>query len=130
MTIKSLYGLTAGFLGSLCGNPADLILVRLQADKTLPKDKRRNYRNFFDAFRRIVKDEGVITLWRGSGPTVVRAMVLNFGMLAPFDEVKERLKDYYQTEEETLKIRLMAATVSGFLSSFFSLPFDNAKVKM
>lgn len=24
----------------------------------------------------------------------------------------------------------MAATVSGFLSSFFSLPFDNAKTKM
>ncbi len=24
----------------------------------------------------------------------------------------------------------MAASLSGFLSSFFSLPFDNAKVKM
>ena len=61
----------------------------------MPKDKRRNYKNFLDAFRRIVKDEGITTLWRGSGPTVVRAMVLNFGMLAPFDEVKERLRDYY-----------------------------------
>jgi solute carrier family 25 oxoglutarate transporter 11 len=36
---KSVFGITAGFLGSLCGNPADLILVRLQADKTLPKEK-------------------------------------------------------------------------------------------
>jgi len=71
-----------------------------------------------------------MTLWRGSGPTVVRAMVLNFGMLAPFDEVKERLKDYYNTKEDTLKIRIMAASVSGFLCSFLSLPFDNAKTKM
>lgn len=29
MAYKSLYGLTAGFLGSLVGNPADLILVWL-----------------------------------------------------------------------------------------------------
>jgi len=26
---KSLYGVTAGFFGSLCGTPADLILIRL-----------------------------------------------------------------------------------------------------
>jgi len=26
---KSLFSLTAGFLGSLCGNPADLCLIRL-----------------------------------------------------------------------------------------------------
>jgi len=29
MLFKSLYGLTAGFFGSLIGNPADLILIRL-----------------------------------------------------------------------------------------------------
>lgn len=69
-------------------------------------------------------------MWRGCVPTVVRAMVLNLGMLAPFTEVKERLKKYYGTDEDTLKIRLMAATVSGFLCSFMSLPFDNAKTKM
>jgi hypothetical protein len=36
-----------------------------------------------------------MNLWKGASPTVVRAMVLNFGMLAPFDEVKERLNSYY-----------------------------------
>ena len=95
LSIKSCYGVFAGFIGSLVGNPSDLILIRLQADQTLPKEKRRNYKNFLDAFRRIVKEEGVLTLWRGASPTVVRAMVLNFGMLAPFDEVKERLKIHY-----------------------------------
>jgi len=71
-----------------------------------------------------------MTLWRGCGPTVVRAVSLNLGMLAPFTEVKERLKVYYGTTEDLMKIRLMAATVSGFLCSFMSLPFDNAKTKM
>lgn len=66
MQYKSLYGITAGFLGSLVGNPADLILIRLQADTTLPMEQRRNYKSFFDAFKRIIKEEGVTSLWRGS----------------------------------------------------------------
>ncbi len=51
-------------------------------------------------------------------------------MLAPFTEVKERLKIHYELKEDTMKVRLMAATVSGFLCSAMSLPFDNAKTKM
>jgi hypothetical protein len=32
------------------GNPFDLVLVQMQADSTLPKAARRNYRHFGDAF--------------------------------------------------------------------------------
>ena len=93
-------------------------------------ERRRNYLNFGDAFKWIVKEEGPLTLWRGSSPTVIRAMILNFAMLGPFDEVKERLNKYYGLTKDTLKVWMMAALVSGFLAAFFSLPFDNAKTKM
>jgi len=128
-SMKALFSLSAGFIGSLTGNPADLILVRLQLDPTLPEGKRRGYTSFGDAFVKIVKNEGVLQLWRGSTPTIVRAMMLNLGMLGPFDEVKERLNNYFG-EKDTLRVRLMASAVSGFLCSFLSLPFDNAKTKM
>ena len=36
---------------------------------------------------RIVKEDGAVGLFRGAGPTVVRAMALNMGMLASNDEV-------------------------------------------
>lgn len=75
----------AGFIGSLVGNPADLALVRMQADARLPEAERRNYKNVVDAFRRIVKDEGFLALWRGATPTVVRAIVLNLAMLSSYD---------------------------------------------
>lgn len=127
--VKSGFGLSAGFIGSLTGNPADLILIRLQSDPTLPEAQRRNYKNFSDAFTRIIKEEGVLTLWRGAAPTVVRAMALNLGMLGPFDEIKERLNRYYGTKD-TLQTRAMASAGAGFLCSFMSLPFDNAKTKM
>lgn len=126
---KSIFGLTAGFIGSIVGNPADLILIRMQADSTLPAEQRRHYTGFFNAFFRIIKEEGVLALWRGSAPTVVRAMVLNFAMLGPFDEVKEKLNKW-TGKKDTLANRLTAAAVAGFLSSFCSLPFDNVKTKL
>lgn len=54
----------------------------MQTDNTLPEQKRRNYKGIFDALRRIISEEGPLTLWRGSTPTIYRAMAMNFGMLS------------------------------------------------
>jgi len=129
MAQKSICAVTAGFFGSIIGNPADLALIRMQADGTLPPAERRNYTNVFNAFSRIVKEEGFFSLWKGCGPTVVRAVVLNLGMLAPYDEVKDRLNKW-SGSKDTMQTKLIASATAGFLSSFMSLPFDNAKTKL
>ena len=49
---KAVAGLTAGGLGALIGTPADLSLIRLQADSTLPPERRRNYKGVGDALVR------------------------------------------------------------------------------
>jgi hypothetical protein len=46
---KAACGLTAGGLGALVGTPADLTLIRMQADSTLPVEHRRNYKGVTDA---------------------------------------------------------------------------------
>ena len=69
------------------GSPADLSLIRMQADTTLPAEQRRNYKGVGDALGRIIKEEGIAGLFTGAGPTVVRAMALNMGMLASNDQV-------------------------------------------
>jgi hypothetical protein len=43
-------------------------------------NQRRNYKNVFDALRRIVVEEGVLSLWRGCFPTILRAMSMNLGL--------------------------------------------------
>ena len=90
---KALCGLTAGAIGASVGSPADLALIRMQADATLPAAQRRNYKNAFHALYRILADEGVLALWKGAGPTIVRAMGLNMGMLASYDQSVEFFKD-------------------------------------
>jgi len=126
---KIICALVAGFLGSVLGNPADVVLVRMQADPTLPLIERRNYKTVFNALSRIIKEEGIKTLWKGSTPTVVRGMAVNLGQLAPYDEIRERLNKFTNTVD-TISTRLIAAASAGFLSTFFSLPFDNMKTKL
>ena len=61
-TEKALISLFAGFVGSLIGNPSDLVLVRFQSDSTLPPHLRRHYKHVFDAFASIIKEGGLFTL--------------------------------------------------------------------
>ena len=42
---KSISSFFAGGIAAFISNPADLILVRMQADGTLPVEQRRNYKN-------------------------------------------------------------------------------------
>lgn len=76
-----------------------------------------------------MKEEGLMTLWRGSGPTIGRAMAINFGMLTSYDEIKERLNKYKGTQDD-LQTRLTASAMAGVISSFLCLPFDNLKVSL
>lgn len=125
---KALCGLTAGAIGACFGNPADLALIRMQADNTLPLAQRRNYKNVFHALYRITADEGVLALWKGAGPTVVRAMALNMGMLASYDQSVEFFRDSLHLSEGPTIVG--ASAVSGFFASACSLPFDYVKTQI
>ncbi|KAL8142863.1 hypothetical protein V2J09_015895 [Rumex salicifolius] len=140
---KALCGLTAGAIGACFGSPADLALIRMQADATLPAAQRRHYKNAFHALSRIVSDEGVLALWKGAGPTVVRAMALNMGMLASYDQSVELMRDNLGLGETATVVAYAndllalvspivsgASAVSGFFAAACSLPFDYVKTQI
>lgn len=126
-------GLGAGAIGALMGNPADLALIRMQADGLKPASARANYRSVFHALGDVARNEGVLALWNGATPTVVRAMALNFGQLAFFSESKAQLKSLQTQGYHSMSPQaqtLAASAVAGFFASFFSLPFDFLKTRM
>lgn len=49
---------------------------------------RKNYKNVFDAFLRIIKEEGTTTLWRGSVATMGRAAIVNISQLVTYSQAK------------------------------------------
>ena len=124
---KAGAGLAAGGLGAIFGSPADLSLIRMQADKTLPVDQRRNYTGVVHALSDIVKNEGVGGLFTGASTTAIRAMALNMGMLASNDQAKEMLAEQGFTG---FPKTFIASSISGFFASFFSLPFDYVKTML
>jgi len=124
---KAFAGLVAGGIGSIVGTPADVALIRMQADATLPLDQRRNYTGVVNALTRIGKEEGMQGIFKGCVPVVIRAMSLNVGMLATHDQVFQMAGDY--TKNPALK-HLAAKGVAGFGASFFSLPFDFIKTRI
>lgn len=122
------YSLFAGFCGACVGNPADLTMVRRQADLALPENLRRNYGNVFSSLRRVVNDEGFFALWKGTPFTILRVCALTSGQLTTFDEVKERTRKW-RGKPDDIYNRLAAASISGLICTSMALPFDNIKVK-
>lgn len=122
-------GLGAGAIGAVVGTPADMCMVRMQADGRLPPAERRNYKNGFDALRRVVAEEGVLTLWRGCLPTVQRGMLITAAQLAVYDDVKGRFKDTFQMNEG-LPLHFSASMVAAAVASLVSNPIDVAKTRL
>ena len=123
---KGAFSITAGGMAAVVGNPADLALIRMQSDHTLPVEKRRNYTGVVNALTRIVREEGILTWWRGCTPTVFRAMALNFGMLGPYDQAKEMLQKNFGNFKG---LNICSSMIAAFFACVFSLPFDNVKTK-
>ena len=124
------YSLLAGLIGSGIANPLDMSLIRFQSDSSLPAAERRNYKNVFDALNKMNKELKFFGMWRGSIPTIMRAMAINMFTLVAYNEVKELLQKYLNETKETTFIRLFGSAIAGISASVGSLPFDNVKTKI
>jgi len=126
---NAVCALGAGGTAAIIGNPADLALIRMQADSMLPAAERRGYKHVGDAFSSIVKTEGVGGLFQGAAPTATRAMALNFGMLA-FNAQAKQVLEGAGFEKGSVPVVLGASAIAGFFASAFSLPFDYVKTQV
>ena len=122
-------GLASGAIAAAIGNPADLSLVRMQADSVLPLNERRNYKGVVDACSRIIKEEGVTSLWKGSAPTMARAMTLNASMLATSDQLKEKFAPHLGGLTSYTNL-VASSAIAGIVAAFASLPFDMIKTRL
>ncbi|KZC10471.1 Mitochondrial 2-oxoglutarate/malate carrier protein [Dufourea novaeangliae] len=127
--IKALMGSAAGCVGAFVGTPAEVALIRMTADGRLPLAERRNYKNVFNALVRIVREEGVLALWRGTIPTMGRAMVVNAAQLASYSHTKEVLLNngYFQ---EGITLHFVSSMISGLVTTAASIPVDIAKTRI
>jgi solute carrier family 25 oxoglutarate transporter 11 len=122
---RSLAGVGAGAVAAVVGNPTEVMLIRMQTDGLKPLSQQARYSSAFDALRRITSSEGVPALWKGAGPTLIRAMSINFGQLTSFSEAKNQLQDHTNLSPPVRTA--LAAGIAGCLGALISQPFDFVK---
>eukprot|EP01119_Soliformovum_irregulare_P004145 TRINITY_DN15159_c0_g1_i1.p1 TRINITY_DN15159_c0_g1~~TRINITY_DN15159_c0_g1_i1.p1 ORF type:complete len:305 (+),score=66.56 TRINITY_DN15159_c0_g1_i1:92-916(+) len=127
--LKKIGGsMIAGAGGAIVGSPADVILVRMQADGKLPLDQRRNYKNVFHGLSVIIKEEGIARLWRGCMPNVGRAMLMTAGQLASYDVAKEVLLNSGMKDGRAC--HFSASLMAGFVATTITSPVDVVKTRV
>lgn len=123
-------GALSGSIGQLAANPFDLVKVRLQADgrlKSLGQPPR--YKGTFDALARIPAEEGVRGFYKGLGPSIGRAAVINGCGIASYDQTKVVVLQL-TGRDKGLVPQVIGSLVSGFVSAVVSTPFDVIKTRM
>lgn len=131
---KLAMGLTAGALGQLVAVPADLVKVQMQAagsGSAARKHVEGNTRQLglLGTLRHILSVEGIAGLWRGAGPAVQRAALVNLGELATYDQAKHTLLSL-QLVPEGLPAHVASSVASGLVASLVSTPADVIKTRL
>jgi solute carrier family 25 uncoupling protein 8/9 len=125
---KIVAGLMSGAIGITVANPTDLVKVRMQSEGRLPAGARPRYSGVFNAYATIVRTEGVLGLWTGLGPAIVRNSIINATELASYEQAKEALRA--RGARDGLPLHVAAATAAGLAATVVGSPVDVVKTRV
>ncbi|KAG2236418.1 mitochondrial carrier domain-containing protein [Thamnidium elegans] len=119
----------AGALGGACGNPGDVINVRMQNDGQLPPQQRRNYKHAIDGIVRITKDEGASALFRGLGPNINRAILMTSSQCVSYDLFKTIILNH-TSMKDGITLHLTSSVLAGLVATTVCSPVDVIKTRI
>jgi len=101
----------------------------MQADKAATKSQQK-YKGVVDAFRQILKQEGLRDgLYKGVETTVLRAAVLTSAQLASYDHSKHTLMTWFGMKDNFFA-HLCASMVAGLMTTLASNPLDVVRTRI
>ncbi|RMD40689.1 hypothetical protein DV735_g4432, partial [Chaetothyriales sp. CBS 134920] len=120
----------SGLLGGIAGNPGDVLNVRMQSDRSLPPEQRRNYRNAFQGLFRMVREEGLASIFRGIEANSMRALLMTSSQLASYDAFKNLfLSDMFNMKDNTAT-HFLSSFLAGFVATTVCSPVDVIKTRI
>ncbi|GME68600.1 unnamed protein product [[Candida] boidinii] len=130
-TIKLLsYSVVAGVIGGIVGNPSDIVNIRMQNDNTLPIAERRHYRNAVDGIYRIIKEEGVSSLFRGVYPNLTRGVLMTASQVVSYDIGKQLLVNEFSWDPKSKNTHFGASLFAGLVATTVCSPVDVVKTRI
>ena len=121
-------GAIAGGVGATVVYPIDLVKTRMQNQRSAVVGELL-YKSSFDCFKKVIRNEGAVGLYRGLGPQLVGVAPEKAIKLTVNDLVRNLTKD-----KDTGKIALWAEIVSGGSAGgcqvIFTNPLEIVKIRL
>lgn len=109
----------SGTCATFFTNPFSMVKTRLQLQGKEVNSNTRLYSGVFDAFRRIVREEGFLTLYRGIGPSLV--LVSNGALqFMSYEELKRLTITHLIPSHEEKELHAAHFLCMGALAKVFS----------
>ncbi|KAG8530439.1 uncharacterized protein KY384_004941 [Bacidia gigantensis] len=123
-------GATSGILGAAAGSPFFLIKTRLQSySPFLPVGTQHGYKNAIDGMKKIWYSEGIVGLYRGVGPAMIRTGFGSSVQLPTYFFAKRRLVKHLGIKEGP-GLHLASSACSGFVVCCVMHPPDTVMSRM
>jgi len=118
---KFLAGALAGALGSLAGNPFDVLKTRMMAYEGSDSPSL----GFFA--KDVQQNQGFGGFYKGIQANVMRAMILNATKMACYDTCKQTFKPYVP---DGIALQFCSAFSAGFFMTCTVSPFDIIRTRL
>ncbi|GJJ77863.1 solute carrier family 25 (mitochondrial aspartate/glutamate transporter), member 12/13 [Entomortierella parvispora] len=122
-----LLGSISGAVGATVVYPIDLVKTRMQNQRSKVVGELL-YKNSIDCFKKVVKNEGVLGLYRGLGPQLVGVAPEKAIKLTMNDLVRRHLTD--KNGNITFTGELIAGGVAGGSQVVFTNPLEIVKIRL
>ncbi|KAK4265220.1 hypothetical protein QN277_026302 [Acacia crassicarpa] len=119
----SVAGALAGVSSTLCTYPLELLKTRLTVQRGM-------YKNFLDAFMRIVKEEGPAELYRGLTPSIIGVIPFAATNYLAYDTLQKAYKKAFNKDEVGNVMTLLIGSTSSAFSSTVTFPLEVARKHM
>ncbi|EGG17660.1 mitochondrial substrate carrier family protein [Cavenderia fasciculata] len=142
MSHRFLYGGLSCMAAACVTNPIDVIKTRLQLQGELiakgniasaaaggEATAAMHYKGFTRGTIQIIKDEGIIALYKGLSPSLLREASYSTIRMGGYDLIKNNFVDQ-QTGNITLLSKIISGAISGSVGACIANPSDLIKVRM
>ena len=119
---KFLAGALAGAVGSLAGNPFDVLKTRMMANEGAESRGVGFFAN------EVYTNQGIGGFYKGIQANVMRAMILNATKMACYDTCKGIMRS--AGFKDGLQLQFMSAFSAGFFMTCTVSPFDIIRTRL
>jgi hypothetical protein len=118
--MKFLCGSISGGVGSMVGNPFDVMKTRMMTSET--KGEKVGV-----IYSRILKENGYKGFYKGLQANVMRACVLNGTKMSCYDQIKMLLFEKKIIKTKGIALETLSAFAAGFFMTCTVAPFDKMR---